>query len=102
MLFVLAASTKSTSERKPWTSDEDETIRRLVDELGPRSWAKVADALPGRSGKQCRERWHNHLDIDIKKDPWSVEEDRTLVQMHERIGNKWVEIAKHLPARTMR
>jgi len=25
----------------------------------------------GRIGKQCRERWHNHLNPDIKKEDWS-------------------------------
>ncbi|KAK7849212.1 transcription factor myb98 [Quercus suber] len=53
-----------------------------------------------RIGKQCRERWHNHLRPDIKKDTWSEEEDKVLIQAHAQIGNKWAEIAKRLPGRT--
>ena len=31
--------------------------------------------LKGRSGKQCRERWHNHLDPNINKSPWTDKEE---------------------------
>lgn len=53
-----------------------------------------------RAGKQCRERWLNHLDDSISKDPWSTEEDLTLLTKQKIIGNKWSEIVKYLPGRT--
>lgn len=46
------------------------------------------------TGKQCRERWHNQLDPNIKKEGWSEEEDRVLLQSHLELGNHWVEISK--------
>ena len=45
-------------------------------------------------------RWHNHLDPNIKKTPWSNQEDETLIEKHQALGNKWAEISKYLPGRT--
>ena len=67
---------------------------------GGNKWAEIAKSLPGRSGKQCRERWHNQLDPAIKKDAWSAEEDAMLIAKQSELGNKWAEIAKFLPGRT--
>jgi DNA-binding NarL/FixJ family response regulator len=60
----------------------------------------IAEHLPGRIGKQCRERWHNHLNPKIKKICWSKEEEWILYLMHRGNGNKWAEIAKVLEGRT--
>ena len=90
----------SSTQRKRWTQLEDDTVRQLVQQHGTRAWTTVAQYLPGRTGKQCRERWHNHLDHDIRKDAWTEEEDRKLIQLHEEYGNKWADIAKYLHGRT--
>ena len=84
----------------PWTTEEDSKIIQLVTELGPKLWSKIASELPGRIGKQCRERWYNHLDPEIKREEWSSEEDRQLILAHAEYGNRWAEIAKSFKGRT--
>ena len=76
----------SLQKRKQWTTEEDAHVRQCVGIHGTRSWTLVAQHLPGRTGKQCRERWHNHLDLDIRKDAWSLEEDRKLLELQRIIG----------------
>lgn len=44
-------------------------------------------------------RWHNHLNPDIKKDAWTLEEELALMNAHRLHGNKWAEIARVLPGR---
>ncbi|GAB2277809.1 hypothetical protein Dimus_012513 [Dionaea muscipula] len=84
----------------PWSEEEDRNLIKLVEQYGVRKWAQIASKLDGRAGKQCRERWNNHLRPDIKKDSWSEEEERLLIEAHEQCGNKWAEIAKKIPGRT--
>ncbi|XP_031128440.1 transcription factor MYB3R-5-like [Ipomoea triloba] len=84
----------------PWTQEEDDKIIELVEKYGPTKWSIIAKSLPGRIGKQCRERWHNHLNPNIKKDAWILEEELALINAHRVHGNKWAEIAKVLPGRT--
>ncbi|WVZ17004.1 hypothetical protein V8G54_009986 [Vigna mungo] len=83
-----------------WTKEEDDKIIELVSIHGPTKWSLISQSLPGRIGKQCRERWCNHLSPDIKKDPWTLEEELALMKAHCTHGNKWAEIAKVLCGRT--
>ena len=85
-----------------WTAEEDEVLRREIKALSHvwGKWALIALHLPGRSGKQCRERWHNCLDPHISNHPWTDEEDLIIQMGVQAHGHKWTWIASKLKGRT--
>jgi hypothetical protein len=83
-----------------WTREEDEVICKWVATHGPSSWTKLAEGLPGRIGKQCRERWHNGLNPDLARTTWLPQEDQLIEKLQRQWGNKWARIAELLPGRT--
>ena len=84
----------------PWSLKEDKLLIKLVEDNGPIKWNYISSFLPGRIGKQCRERWCNHLCPTINKSQWSIEEEVILLILHNRLGNKWSKISKYLEGRT--
>ncbi|KAL8139491.1 hypothetical protein V2J09_005512 [Rumex salicifolius] len=92
--------TKFREVPKRWTDEEDKELRKIVRDIGEQ-WARIGRLMGGRKGKQCRERWNNHLRPDIKKyTTWSEEEEETIVQIHQREGTKWAKLCKILSGRT--
>ena len=83
-----------------WTGEEDNQLRKLVDEHGDRKWSFIASKMNGRrNDKQCRGRWVNHLKPDIRRGEWTQAEDRILVEGHRMLGTRWAALAKLLPGR---
>jgi len=60
----------------------------------------IASHMTGRVGKQCRERWFNHLCPAVKKGEWTEEEDQLIAEGVAELGTRWSEIVKRLPGRT--
>ncbi|KAF3341911.1 myb-related protein P-like protein [Carex littledalei] len=84
-----------------WTADEDDILLKYIATHGEGSWRtlpKKAGLL--RCGKSCRLRWINYLKADVKRGNISKEEEDTIIKLHLSLGNKWSQIASHLPGRT--
>nr|GEU91622.1 myb-like protein AA [Tanacetum cinerariifolium] len=48
----------------------------------------------------CRLRWLNHLDPNVKRTDFTIEENDVLIRTHEIYGNRWTRIAEYLPGRS--
>ncbi|KAM0930329.1 hypothetical protein ACQ4PT_001059 [Festuca glaucescens] len=86
--------------RGPWSPEEDEALRRLVERHGARNWTAIGRGVPGRSGKSCRLRWCNQLSPQVERRPFTADEDAAIARAHARLGNRWAAIARLLHGRT--
>ncbi|KAM1457575.1 hypothetical protein ACFX2I_034734 [Malus domestica] len=84
----------------PWSPDEDEKLRQIVQRYGARNWSVISKSVPGRSGKSCRLRWCNQLSPEVEHRAFTPEEDEIISGAHAKYGNKWATIARLLNGRT--
>jgi hypothetical protein len=83
-----------------WSPQEDQVLLQTVEASGPSNWNGIAAALPGRTGKQCRERWITKLSPAITANAWTPDEDATLVRLQIAHGNQWAKFRTELPHRS--
>ncbi|XP_051142518.1 transcription factor LAF1 [Andrographis paniculata] len=84
-----------------WSPEEDQKLRDCILNYGHGCWSSVpTNAGLHRSGKSCRLRWINYLRPGLKRGAFSSEEEETVLSLHGVLGNKWSQIAQHLPGRT--
>ena len=102
-----AAASERRGSRAPrcgrhgnWTPDEDAMLLRLVQRYNTtrtKRWTYVAKVLgTGRIGKQCRDRYLNHIGPGVVKTPWTPEEDELVIAAQQRLGNSWTRIAEFI------
>ncbi len=84
----------------PWTIEEDRQLMEWMQIKGAHKWSHCAEFIKGRSGKQCRERWFNTLNPNVKKGNWTAEEDLKIFQLFSEFGSKWSKIASFFSGRT--
>ncbi|KAL2319991.1 hypothetical protein Fmac_028960 [Flemingia macrophylla] len=90
-------------ERQRWRAEEDALLRSYVKQYGPREWNLVSQRMNtplNRDAKSCLERWKNYLKPGIKKGSLTEEEQRLVIRLQEKYGNKWKKIAAEVPGRT--
>jgi bacterioferritin-associated ferredoxin len=97
---LAAAPARSRAARVNWSTDEDNLLTQLHEELG-NAWTAIARQMnTGRTDQQCRERWEYTLAPGIKKGGWTAKEDQILIDGAVTHGEgKWAKIAEQLPGR---
>ncbi|XP_073119253.1 transcription factor MYB15-like [Henckelia pumila] len=88
-------------KKGPWSPEEDQILVSFIHKNGHANWrALPKQAGLTRCGKSCRLRWINYLRPDIKRGNFTKEEEETIINLHEMLGNRWSAIAARLPGRT--
>ena len=97
----LSSGSKRKSGPKTWTKEEDSQLLSMVQNMRmPMKWSLVAQSMPDRTGKQCRERYVNHLNPRLKNCDWSPMEDATIFHLYNTCGSQWAKMSKMIPGRT--
>ncbi|OHT07259.1 hypothetical protein TRFO_24674 [Tritrichomonas foetus] len=86
--------------KSKFTPEEDNLLKQLVNQFGENNWVHIAERMPHRNMRQCKERWQNYLSPKVCHAPWTLEEDTLLEQKFKEYGPKWVRIALSFPNRT--
>ncbi|CAD8096872.1 unnamed protein product [Paramecium sonneborni] len=99
---------KVVLQQQPFRPEEDKKLYEIIMHYQSidqgQKWSQISQELNQnssvyRSSKQCRERWLNHLNPKISKEPWTDEEDIKLLQTVKEIGRRWAEISKIMEGR---
>ena len=86
-------------KRINWTFQDNQNIIEFVNTFGPK-WKTLSQVYPGRTPKQYREHYMNHLQKQVEKKPFTKEEDCFLIDFIQRHGRKFSLCAKKMPGRT--
>ena len=90
---MLAAPPPQPAVRRKFSNEEDEQLKKLVATYGAKNWDKIAELIPGRTGRQCRDRYRNYLIPGFFNGQWTQEEDDLLREKFQEIGPKWAKMA---------
>lgn len=91
---------RSKKTKNKFTDEEDNIIKKFVQDFGAHTWGRIAPLLPGRTPRQVRERWVNYLSPEIKLDEWTKEEDDLIMRLVAKFGKKWAYISRSFNQRT--
>jgi hypothetical protein len=86
--------------KQKFTPEEDRRLANAVREIGVGMWKEIAERMPKRTIRQCRDRWLTFLAPYIGNGPWTAEEEAKLKEEVERFGSAWRRIARAFPDRS--
>jgi hypothetical protein len=94
------SSTLTSGKSGKWTKEEDDILEELVPIYGAKNWKKIAEKIPGRTPIQCLHRWTKILQPGLVKGPWTIEEDRKLIDWVKNEGPRnWSKCAEFIIGR---
>jgi hypothetical protein len=94
--FDLCQNTKKAR----FTKEDDNKLLLLVQKLGTKNWIEISQQMGSFSTRQCRERYRQYIDPNLKIGNWTTEEDEQIVEGFFQYGFKWFSIAKMLHRRS--
>lgn len=87
-------------KRIKFQESEDQKLIHLVHQYGVKCWSFISSQMPGRTPRQCRDRWNHYLAPQTNTTKWTLEEDQVIIKMVKKIGKQWSKIASLFPGRT--
>ena len=96
----IALGKKSKKQRKLFSPQEDAMLSNIMFTQTFQTWFAVAEKMPGRTARQCRDRWVNYLSPSNKNGPWTPEEDQLLNEKYMEFGPQWTSISKFFDGRS--
>jgi hypothetical protein len=87
--------------RGPWTQEETSRLVGFVFQYGAKNWNTIASFMPGRTGKQCRNKWMNCPTLSLKRGSWTPEEDNRLEAAVTQYGTDWIMVAQQVQTRNL-
>jgi hypothetical protein len=90
----------SECNRRRFSKEEDEKLRRLIRQYGTHAWGTVSSYMTDRTARQCRHRYKNYLMEGHQKLAWTPAEEELVISKHREFGPKWVRIATFLQGRS--
>jgi len=88
---------RGNKKRRVFTPFEDSILLRIMNVGQEVSWSRVAEYIPGRTARQCRDRWVNYLNPNIEKKEWNSDDDSLLKEKYLQYGPKWAIILQFFP-----
>lgn len=100
---VCCVASKQTTKktRSQFTKSEDELLKILVQKNGDYDWNTVAKGIPGKTPRQCRDRFKNYLSPQIVNGRWTKEEEAVLIMQYSKFGPKWARLNQFFPNRSV-
>lgn len=83
---------------KRFTPEDDSLIRKYCNKYTIKNAVKKLSSILERSERSIRERFTKFLALNCE--PFTKEEDQTILEMQAQFGNKWKLIASYLHSRS--